>query len=115
MTRPYRVVIATILLSLISMSPSTADWGYDDDRQSTIQRLHDEELLQVRADDYFIITLDEIISTPQMSGQILAPLPLAKYAVIVSGVVDKIVTWDGFSPNDDIDRYGIIVRIPESG
>jgi hypothetical protein len=99
----------------VPVAPSSAAWYYDDDRQSTVQRLHSENLLQTRADDYFVITFDEITSTPQVSGISLAPLPLAKYAVIVSGVVDKIITWDGFSPNDDIDKYGIVVKVPESG
>ena len=71
-----------------------------------------EDLLQVRADGYFAITLDEITSTPQMSGLTPAPTAKAKYAVIMDGVVDKIVTWDGYSPNRVIDTYGIIVKLP---
>jgi hypothetical protein len=71
-----------------------------------------EDLLQVRADGYFAITLDEITSTPQMSGLTDAPSAKAKYAVIVDGVVDRIVTWDGYSPNRVIDSYGIIVKLP---
>jgi hypothetical protein len=30
----------------------------------------------------------------------------------VDGVVDRIVTWDGYSPNRVIDSYGIIVKLP---
>jgi hypothetical protein len=71
-----------------------------------------EDLLQTRADGYFAITLDEITSTPQMSGLTPAPTAKAKYAVIMDGVVDKIVTWDGYSPNRVIDTYGIIVKLP---
>jgi hypothetical protein len=71
-----------------------------------------EDLLQTRADGYFAITLNEITSTPQMSGLTAAPAPKAKYAVIIDGVVDKIVTWDGYSPNRVIDTYGIIVKLP---
>jgi hypothetical protein len=47
-----------------------------------------------------------------MSGQTPAPTAKAKYAVIVDGVVDRIVTWDGYSPNRVIDSYGIIVKLP---
>jgi hypothetical protein len=32
--------------------------------------------------------------------------------VIVDGVIDRIVTWDGYSPNRVIDSYGIIVKLP---
>jgi len=115
MKRLSLLIPVSLLLAVIPVAPSSAAWYYDDDRQSTVQRLHSENLTQTRADDYFVITFDEITQTPQVSGQASAPLPLAKYAVIVSGVVDKIITWDGFSPNEDIDKYGIIVRIPESG
>jgi hypothetical protein len=115
MKRLSLLIPISLLLAVVPVAPSSAAWYYDDDRQSTVQRLHSENLLQTRADDYFVITFDEITSTPQVSGISLAPLPLAKYAVIVSGVVDKIITWDGFSPNDDIDKYGIVVKVPESG
>jgi hypothetical protein len=47
-----------------------------------------------------------------MSGLTPAPTAKAKYAVIMDGVVDKIVTWDGYSPNRVIDTYGIIVKLP---
>jgi hypothetical protein len=47
-----------------------------------------------------------------MSGLTEAPSPKAKYAVIIDGVVDKIITWDGYSPNRVIDTYGIIVKLP---
>jgi hypothetical protein len=49
-----------------------------------------------------------------MSGLTDGPTPKAKYAVIVGGVVDRIVTWDGYSPNRVIDSYGIIVKLPAS-
>jgi hypothetical protein len=47
-----------------------------------------------------------------MSGVTDAPSTKAKYAVIIDGVVDRIVTWDGYSPNRVIDSYGIIVKLP---
>jgi len=49
-----------------------------------------------------------------MSGQTPAPTAKAKYAGIVDGVVEKIVTWDGYSPNRVIDSYGIIVKLPSN-
>jgi len=107
----------TCILSIIATlttitSPAFAGWVADTDVQSTVSRMKSEDLLQTRADGYFAITLDEITSTPQMSGQTSAPSAKAKYAVIIDGVVDSIVSWDGYSPNRKIDSYGIIVKLP---
>ena len=106
-----RILGLAVALTLIG-SPAFAGWVADTDAQSTVSRMNSEDLLQTRADGYFAITLDEITSTPQMSGLTNAPSPKAKYAVIVGGVVDRIVTWDGYSPNRVIDSYGIIVKLP---
>jgi len=106
-----RILGLATALTLIA-SPAFAGWVADQDAQSTVSRMKSEDLLQTRADGYFAITLDEITSTPQMSGLTDAPSPKAKYAVIMDGVVDKIVTWDGYSPNRVIDTYGIIVKLP---
>ena len=106
-----KVLSLTTALTLIA-SPAFAGWVADTDAQSTVSRMKAEDLLQTRADGYFAITLDEITSTPQMSGLTDAPSTKAKYAVIIDGVVDKIVTWDGYSPNRVIDSYGIIVKLP---
>jgi hypothetical protein len=106
-----RILGLATALTLIT-SPAFAGWVADTDAQSTVSRMKSEDLLQVRADGYFAITLDEITSTPQMSGLTDAPSTKAKYAVILDGVVDKIVTWDGYSPNRVIDSYGIIVKLP---
>jgi len=106
-----RILGLATALTLIA-SPAFAGWVADIDAQSTVSRMKSEDLLQVRADGYFAITLDEITSTPQMSGLTPAPTAKAKYAVIVDGVVDRIVTWDGYSPNRVIDSYGIIVKLP---
>ena len=100
-----------VALSTIS-SPAYAGWVADTDSQSTVERMKSEDLLHTRSNGYFAITLNEITSTPQMSGLTAAPAPKAKYAVIIDGVVDKIVTWDGYSPNRVIDTYGIIVKLP---
>jgi len=108
-----RILGLATTLTLIA-SPAFAGWVADTDAQSTVSRMKSEDLLQTRADGYFAITLDEITSTPQMSGLTDAPSAKAKYAVIIDGVVDKIVTWDGYSPNRVIDSYGIIVKLPAS-
>jgi hypothetical protein len=106
-----RILGLATALTLIA-SPAFAGWTADTDAQSTVSRMKSEDLLQTRADGYFAITLDEITSTPQMSGLTDAPSAKAKYAVIIDGVVDRIVTWDGYSPNRVIDSYGIIVKLP---
>ena len=105
------IIVASIAMLFIA-APAYAGWTADTDAQSTVSRMKSEDLLQVRADGYFAITLEAIASTPQMSGLTDAPSPKAKYAVIVDGVIDKIVTWDGYSPNRVIDSYGIIVKLP---
>jgi hypothetical protein len=106
-----RILGLATALTLIA-SPAFAGWVADTDAQSTVSRMKSEDLLQTRADGYFAITLDEITSTPQTSGLTNAPSAKAKYAVIIDGVVDRIVTWDGYSPNRVIDSYGIIVKLP---
>jgi hypothetical protein len=106
-----RILSLATALTLIT-SPAFAGWTADTNAQSTVSRMKSENLLQTRADGYFAITLEAITSTPQMSGQTPAPTAKAKYAVIVDGVVDRIVTWDGYSPNRVIDSYGIIVKLP---
>ena len=105
------IIAATTAMMFIS-APAYAGWVADTDAQSTVSRMKSEDLLHVRADGYFAITLEAITSTPQMSGLTDAPSPKAKYAVIVDGVIDKIVTWDGYSPNRVIDAYGVIVKLP---
>jgi hypothetical protein len=105
------IIAATTAMMFIS-APAYAGWVADTDAQSTVSRMKSEDLLQVRADGYFAITLEAITSTPQMSGLTDAPSAKAKYAVIVDGVIDKIVTWDGYSPNRVIDSYGVIVKLP---
>lgn len=91
-------------------TPAIAGWTTDVDAASTVSRMKSEQLLQVRADGYFAITLEAINSTPQMSGLTDAPAAKAKYAVIVDGVVDRIVTWDGYSPNNYGKNFDKIVE-----
>ena len=103
--------VLALTLSLIS-APAFAGWSPDLSSSSTVSRMKAEDLLQTRADGYFVVTVDAITSTPQMSGLTQAPGPREKYAVIVDGVVDRIVTWDGYSPHRIIDSYGVIVKLP---
>ena len=103
--------VVTLTLLLIS-TPAFAGWSPDLSSSSTVSRMKAEDLLQTRADGYFVVTVDAITSTPQMSGLTQAPGPREKYAVIVDGVVDRIVTWDGYSPHRIIDSYGVIVKLP---
>jgi hypothetical protein len=106
-----KVAVLVLAFTLIS-GPVYAGWSPDTSPSQTVSRMQAEELLQTRADGYFVITVDDINSTPQVSGITDSPGPKAKYAVIVGGVVDRIVTWDGYSPNRIIDSYGIIVKLP---
>ena len=103
--------VLALTLSLIS-APAFAGWSPDSDPVQTVSRMQAEDLLQTRADGYFVITVDAITSTPQTSGLTSGPSPKARYAVIVDGVVDRIVTWDGYSPHRIIDSYGVIVKLP---
>jgi hypothetical protein len=105
-------VLIAVSLAILGPNPAVAGWTTDSNAASTVSRMKSEDLLQVRADGYFAITLEAIKSTPQLSGLTDAPAAKAKYAVIVDGVVDRIVTWDGYSPNRVIDSYGIIVKLP---
>lgn len=107
-------LLGIALMATLIATPAYADWAIDTDSSSTVSRMVGDDLLQTRADGYFLITADEIFSTPQMSLQTDGPGPREQYAVIVDGVVDKIVTWDGYTPNRKIDAYGIIVKLPAS-
>lgn len=107
-------LLGLALTATLISSPAHADWGIDTNSDTTVSRMLEDKLLQTRADGYFLITANEILATPQISLQTQGPGPKAQYAVIVDGVVDKIVTWDGYTPNRKIDAYGIIVKLPAS-
>ena len=108
-----RIKTGVLALTLLLIStPAFAGWSPDLNSVSTVSRMKAEDLLQTKADGYFVVTVDAIASTPQMSGLTSSPGPREKYAVIVNGVVDRIVTWDGYSPHRIIDSYGVIVKLP---
>ena len=111
--RTSRKIIA-ISLAAIFLAPSSAQavW-FIDDAYSAMEMRRFANQLFISGPSYFGITVDEVTSTPQSSGIGETATTLAKYAVLIDGVIDKIVTWDGFSPNDAIDKLGVIVRMPD--
>jgi hypothetical protein len=96
-------------LALVA-SPAQARWAIDYDPVSSVFRMVEDDLLQTRADGYFIISADEITTAREA-----APTAPSKYAVIIGGVVDKIVTWDGYSPHAKIKDNSVVVKIPAEG
>jgi hypothetical protein len=80
---------------------------------TTVDRMLGEGLLQVRSDVYFKVDVAQIDSTPQTAGEAPAPAAVAKYAVVIDGVIDKIINWDGSSENEDLDENAVIIELPE--
>lgn len=104
-------LISTLgLISALTLvaSPAQARWAIDADSTDTVARMIQDELTQTRADGYFVISVDEITTAREA-----APADLNRYAVIIGGVVDKIVTWDGYTPNDKIKDYSVVVKLPD--
>jgi len=104
-------LISTLgLISALTLaaSPAQARWALDADTVATVSRMTQDELTQTRADGYFVISVNEITTAREA-----APADLNKYAVIIGGVVDKIVTWDGHTPNDKIKDYSVVVKLPD--
>ncbi len=66
-TKQIIASVAAAFLTLIA-APASANWAIDNDAATTMTRMQSEDLLQIRANGYFAITLDAIASTPQMSG-----------------------------------------------
>ena len=99
-----------LTVALLLPQPALAWWGLDNSPESTMDRLIAEEFYQIRGDHYFLISADEIVKTtaaPQGREQ--------KYVIVVNGVIDKIINWDGYSEHEDIDGFGTVVRYPELG
>ena len=110
-------VIAIVLLGLFSnMQSAQANWfldRIDGDPRGTVERMLGEGLLQVRSDDYHTVDVAQIETTPQAPGTISEPLAIAKYAVVIDGVIDKIINWDGFSENQDINADVVMIKLPD--
>ena len=104
-------LISTLgLISALTLvaSPAQARWAIDYDPVGSIFRMVEDDLLQTRADGYFLISVDEITTARES-----APADPSKYAIVIGGVVDKIVTWDGYSPNAKINDYSVVVKLPD--
>jgi hypothetical protein len=80
---------------------------------ATVDRMLGEGLLQVRSDVYYKVDVAQIESTPQTAGESPAPAAVAKYAIVLDGVIDKIINWDGFSENEDLSENAVIIKLPE--
>jgi len=105
-----KLISALGLISALTLvaSPAQARWALDADTVATVSRMTQDELTQTRADGYFVISVNEITTARES-----APADFNKYAVIIGGVVDKIVTWDGYTPNDKIKDYSVVVKLPD--
>jgi hypothetical protein len=114
-TRPKEDLMKKLvsLVSIISALtftavPAEARWAVDYDPVGSIFRMAEDDLLQTRADGYFLISADEITTAREA-----IPTEPSKYAVIIGGVVDKIVTWNGYSPHAKIKDYSVVVKLPD--
>lgn len=117
MSKLLKVLSLALSFAIVSPQVAQADWTYESgfDIDLFAQYRVDNDQSTIHFNDGFTVSIAEVISTPQVSGVTSAPQEAANYAVVVDGIVDKIVTWDGHSPNDDIDKYGIIVKLPTLG
>ena len=117
--RIKKLAFVSILVCGSSSITTAADAAWYIDRLyidgdfSTAQRMSDEGLLQVRSDIYYTVDVAQIDSTPQKAGTTTAPADMAKYAVVIDGVIDKIINWDGFSEHEDLDENAVIIKLPE--
>lgn len=115
--RPLAYFVTLLLLPLFTTPQlAQADWfmdRIDGGEVRTKQRMVDEGLLQVRADNYYTVDVAQVELTPQSSGTIQVPLEIAKYAVVFDGVIDKIINWDGYSENEDLNENAVLIKLPE--
>ena len=106
-----------VLIALFTnLQPAQANWfldRVDGGPRGTVERMLGEDLLQVRSDDYHTVDVAQVETTPQSAGTISEPLAIAKYAVVIDGVIDKIINWDGYSENQDINENVVIIKLPE--
>ena len=117
MKRQLTGVFVLVLIALsTNLQSAQANWYLDrvnGGPRGTVERMLGEELLQVRSDDYHTVDVAQVETTPQAAGTIAEPLAIAKYAVVIDGVIDKIINWDGYSENEDIDENVVIIKLPE--
>ena len=117
MKRQITGVFVIVLIALFTnLQSAQANWYLDrvnGGAKSTVERMLGEDLLQVRSDDYHTVDVAQVETTPQAAGTISEPLAIAKYAVVIDGVIDKIINWDGYSENQDINENVVIIKLPE--
>ena len=117
MKRQITGVFAIVLIALFTnLQSAQANWFLDrtdGGPRGTVERMLGEDLLQTRSDDYHTVDVAQVETTPQAAGTISEPLAIAKYAVVIDGVIDKIINWDGYSENQDINENVVIIKLPE--
>jgi hypothetical protein len=117
MKRQLTGVFVLVLIALFTnLQSAQANWYLDrtdGGPRGTVERMLGEDLLQTRSDDYHTVDVAQVETTPQAAGVIAEPLAIAKYAVVIDGVIDKIINWDGYSENEDIDENVVIIKLPE--
>ena len=117
MKRQLTGVFVLVLIALFTnLQSAQANWYLDrtdGGPRGTVERMLGEDLLQTRSDDYHTVDVAQVETTPQAAGTIAEPLAIAKYAVVIDGVIDKIINWDGYSENEDIDENVVIIKLPE--
>ena len=117
MKRQITGVFVIVLIALFTnLQSAQANWYLDrtdGGPQGTVERMLGEDLLQTRSDDYHTVDVAQVETTPQAAGTISEPLSIAKYAVVIDGVIDKIINWDGYSENQDINENVVIIKLPE--
>ncbi len=117
MKRQITGVFVIVLIALCTnLQSAQANWYLDrtdGGPRGTVERMLGEDLLQTRSDDYHTVDVAQVETTPQGAGTIAQPLAVAKYAVVIDGVIDKIINWDGYSENQDINENVVIIKLPE--
>jgi hypothetical protein len=111
-----RVFVIVLIALFTNLQSAQANWYLDrvnGGAKSTVERMLGEDLLQTRSDDYHTVDVAQVETTPQAAGTISEPLAIAKYAVVIDGVIDKIINWDGYSENQDINENVVIIKLPE--
>ena len=111
-----RIFVIVLIALFTNLQSAQANWfldRVDGGPRGTVERMLGEDLLQTRSDDYHTVDVAQVETTPQAAGTISEPLAIAKYAVVIDGVIDKIINWDGYSENQDINENVVIIKLPE--